>query len=107
MGIYQGFTNLVACCREINSLFQNLPPKHKIELLLNWQSSSPCPKDIGSSNASCSENTMMATSFNDPLYSRYVKESKREREPLDIPDEIAMEKMKGNDLGTKKDVEQI
>ena len=50
---------------------------------------------------------MMATSFNDPLYSRYVKESKREREPLDIPDEIAMEKMKGNDLGTKKDVEQI
>ena len=37
-------TNLVACCRSINALFANLPPKRKMETLLSWRGRIPCPE---------------------------------------------------------------
>lgn len=67
MGQYEGFTNLVACCALMNSTLQGLPPKHKIEILLNWAGNASCPMSIGS-NTRTIENDCLGTSFNDPAY---------------------------------------
>ncbi len=38
-------SNLVVCCRAINSLFANKTPKEKIETLIAWHGPMPCPKN--------------------------------------------------------------
>jgi len=69
IGSYEGFTNLVACCREINLQFQGLPPKHKIELILNSNGLSVCPKDLEQNNLELRRRNMkISSSYNDPMY---------------------------------------
>ncbi|EFU0714841.1 HNH endonuclease [Escherichia coli] len=70
MGDYQGFTNQVACCTLMNSILQDLPPKHKIELLLNWWGRSPCPKDMALSLKEIEKQrqSILNSSFNEPIY---------------------------------------
>jgi hypothetical protein len=40
-------SNIVACCRAINALFANLPPKRKLETLIAWRGRVPCPERNG------------------------------------------------------------
>lgn len=69
MGFFEGFQNLVACCRDINSLFQELPPKHKIEMILNAGGMSICPKDLELNYyETLRRNIKLSSSFNEPLY---------------------------------------
>ena len=87
IGDYEGFTNIVACCALINSLFQDLPPKHKIEILLNWWGRSPCPHDIGLSQEEILRHRkhIVSSCFNDPIYKRSVFEINIS-DPLIVPD---------------------
>lgn len=69
MGFFEGFQNLVACCRDINSLFQELPPKHKIEMILNAGGMSICPKDLEFNyHETLRRNIKLSSSFNEPIY---------------------------------------
>lgn len=43
MGGKSDESNVIVCCRAINSLFANLPPKRKIEALVAWGGRMPCP----------------------------------------------------------------
>jgi hypothetical protein len=69
---WEGFTNLVACCQRMNVLLSNLPPKHKIEILLNWWGRSPCPMDteveLGDAEWASGKYVYMATCLDDPIY---------------------------------------
>lgn len=86
MGRYEGFTNLVACCAMINSTLQGLPPKHKIEILLNWAGNFPCPKAIRN-KAHGSACDYLGTSFNDPAYGW---DQSKPSQPfiIDLPDDF-------------------
>lgn len=88
MGQYEGFTNLVACCALMNSTLQGLPPKHKIEILLNWAGDCPCPKAIGR-KVHAGECGYLGTSFNDPVYGW---NRSRSNQPLsiDLPDDFKL-----------------
>ncbi|WP_159287704.1 hypothetical protein [Proteus terrae] len=54
----------------MNSILQDLPPKHKIELLLNWWGRSPCPKDMPLSLKEIEKQrqNILNSSFNEPIY---------------------------------------
>jgi len=54
----------------MNSILQDLPPKHKIELLLNWWGRSPCPKDMALSLKEIEKQrqSILNSSFNEPIY---------------------------------------
>jgi hypothetical protein len=100
MGDYQGFPNLVACCSLINSIFQDISPKHKIEILLNWGGRSPCPKNMDQSfeNVNKTPNNLNS-SFNEPLYGKRDKYN-----PMrDINEEFDLPDLPGNfDIKNKK-----
>ena len=87
MGRYEGFTNLVACCANMNSILQGLPPKYKIEIILNCAGRSVCPSDIDSLE-SMDESSVLNTSFNDPMYID-ICELKDQINDLDLPDDFS------------------
>jgi len=96
MGFYEGFTNLVACCREINSLFQGLPPKHKIEIVLNAGGLSACPKDLEKNNLEIRRREMkISSAFNEPMYGSGLQTAVRPQESeRQYKDRISQEEMK-------------
>lgn len=44
MGGKNDESNVVVCCRAINSLFSNMTPKEKFEALIAWHGPMPCPE---------------------------------------------------------------
>jgi hypothetical protein len=92
LGGWEGFTNLVACCRRMNLLLSGLPPKHKIEILLNWQGQSPCPMDM---DELCQDvewvsgkYVYMATCLKDPVYVRLRENVTTVKTSVDVPEDF-------------------
>ncbi len=86
MGRYEGFTNLVACCAAMNSTLQGLPPKYKIEIILNCAGRSACPNDIDSLKL-IDESSALNTSFNDPVYIDKYADCDQKVD-IDLPDDF-------------------
>lgn len=90
LGGWEGFTNLVACCRRMNLLLSGLPPKHKIEILLNWQGRSPCPMDLeqncGDVEWISGKYSYMATCLNDPVYIRLREDAGVSTAAIEVPE---------------------
>ena len=62
-----GYNNLAACCKLMNSHLNAIAPKHKIEILLNWWGKSPCPHDImNHQNKEAYVMPILPTDFGDP-----------------------------------------
>lgn len=89
MGFFEGFQNLVACCSDINSLFQGLPPKHKIEMILNAGGMSICPKDLENNYyETLRRNMKLSSAFNEPLFGSGSHQSPPRPESRDYIDNI-------------------
>lgn len=93
LGGWEGFTNLVACCQRMNLLLSGLPPKHKIEIILNWQGRSPCPMDLeqncGDAEWLSGKYVYMSTCLSDPAYIRLREESVVSTTAVDVPEDFA------------------
>lgn len=90
LGGWEGFTNLAACCERMNLLLSGLPPKHKIEILLNWQGRSPCPMDmeveLGNAEWDIGKYVYMATCLDDPIYLRLRDGDGENIGSVDVPE---------------------
>jgi hypothetical protein len=77
----------------MNLLLSGLPPKHKIEIILNWQGRSPCPMDIeqncGDAEWVSGKYVYMATCLSDPAYIRLREESLMSTAAVDVPEDFA------------------
>jgi len=89
LGGWEGFTNLAACCGRMNLLLSGLPPKHKMEILLNWRGKSPCPMDVeldfGDVEWDCGKYTYMSTCLLDPIYMKRRACHLEEDSSVDVP----------------------
>ena len=90
---WEGFTNLVACCQRMNLLLSGLPPKHKIEILLNWWGLSPCPMDteiqLGDAELHSGKYVFMATCLEDPVYLKKKSQNAPGINFIEVPDGFA------------------
>ncbi len=83
----EGFNNLAACCKSMNSHLQGISPKHKIELLLNHWGGCPCP-DPTIVRPPTRPMPPMFTDYGDPGLPYRTERDIGSSEPLTPPDEI-------------------
>ena len=82
----EGFNNLVACCKSMNSHLQGMSPKHKIELLLNHWGGCPCP-DQSLRNPTPGIMPVLFTDFDDPGDPCNAHDSMASVTSVDLPDD--------------------
>lgn len=82
----EGFNNLAACCKSMNSHLQGISPKHKIELLLNHWGGCPCP-DPSLHNPTSQTMPVLFTDFDDPGDPCNARDPMKSVTSVDLPDD--------------------